>query len=73
MASKLIARLLAPHRAYMRRLDLLILWPSCKQEAQARGLGLDAARKAFGMHARRDSAWKVLGHDEISRRIERLS
>jgi hypothetical protein len=60
-------------RWQQRRVDLAILWPSCKSAARDSGAGLDAARSAFAMHAFRDTAWTALGEDEIRRRIDALS
>jgi len=73
MLSALFKLPLRLHHAYMRRLDLMILWPACKREAEERGRDLDTARAAFAMHAFRDPPWLALGHIEISRRIDRLS
>jgi hypothetical protein len=55
--------------ARRRRIDLEILWPSCK--AQARDL--DHAKAAFAVHAFNDDAWLSLSEDEIKRRIEELT
>ena len=54
--------------ARLRRIDLKILWPVCKQKA----IDLDHAKAAFTLHAFNDEAWKFLGHDEIVKRIDAL-
>jgi hypothetical protein len=51
-----------------RKIDIEVLWPSLCQNAPT----IDAARRAFGYHATRDSAWTVLPDDERRRRIENL-
>lgn len=51
-----------------RRLDILILWPQCKNVAPT----IDLARAAFAFHAFRDPAWLALGEDEIRRSIDAL-
>lgn len=55
--------------AQTRRLDLVILWPSCRKFAP----DLDHAKAAFAMHAFNDAGWLVLGEDEIYRRIDELT
>lgn len=75
----------APIRRLQRHVDIQILWPQCCRVAGEAGatqqltcLGLeivhpvDNARAAFAMHAMSDSAWRVLGADEICRRIDAL-
>lgn len=52
-----------------RRLDLIILWPSCKKYAS----DLDHAKAAFAFHAFDDAAWQSLGNEEIARRIDELT
>jgi hypothetical protein len=52
----------------LRRIDLLFLWPACREHAP----NLDIARQAFALHTTRDHAWLHLGADEITRRIDRL-
>jgi hypothetical protein len=52
----------------MRRIDLLFLWPACREHAP----NIDHARAAFAVHAFRDHAWLCLGAAEIARRIDRL-
>jgi hypothetical protein len=54
--------------ARMRRFDLAILWPSCKEEAR----DLDHAKAAFAVHAFNDPAWLSLGQDELMARIDEL-
>jgi len=51
-----------------RSLDLEILWPICKEQAQ----NMDHAKAAFAYHCYNDPAWKALGDDEIYRRIDAL-
>lgn len=51
-----------------RRIDVEVLWPSCRDQAES----LEYARAAFSLHAHSDPAWLRLGHDEIVRRIEAL-
>jgi hypothetical protein len=60
------------HYAYMRKIDRVVLWPSVKKEAEARGYDLDYARAAFYTHAHGDPPWRVLGDAETRRQIERL-
>lgn len=55
-----------------RKLDLKILWPSCKRIAEERGTGLDHARAAFTLHAVHSQAWLSLGEEEVRRRIAAL-
>jgi hypothetical protein len=54
--------------ARMRRIDLEILWPTCKEEAY----DLDHAKAAFAVHAFNDPAWLELGRDELMARIDEL-
>lgn len=78
-------QLVAPIRALQRHVDIQVLWPQCCRVAGETGpisrvtcLGLeivhpiDNARAAFAMHAMGDRAWRVLGADEICRRIDAL-
>ena len=60
--------LLAPWHWTQRRIDLQILWPSCRDQAP----DLDHAKAAFMWHAMHDHAWLVLGEAEIIRRIGAL-
>jgi len=55
--------------AYLRRIDLAILWPIFRKKAR----DLDHAKAAFAFHAMQDRPWLVLGEDEICRRIDELS
>jgi hypothetical protein len=71
--NRLLRLLLALHYAYLRKIDLVVLWPSLKQEAAARGMGLDEARAVFYGHAHGDPPWRALGDAETRRRIERLT
>jgi hypothetical protein len=64
--------LFASWHAVQRRVDLQILWPACKREAEARGFDLEYAKAAFALHALQDPAWRSLGEDEVGRRIDRL-
>jgi hypothetical protein len=54
--------------ARLRKIDLKILWPSCKTLAP----DLDHARAAFAMHALHDRAWTVLGEAEVCEIVDRL-
>lgn len=83
---RLLERILAPWHALQRHLDVEILWPICCREAgrvytqdgYVTPIGIvltqpvDAARAVFAMHAMEDPAWRVLGADEICRRIDAL-
>lgn len=69
----LLDRLLAPWHWQQRRMDLMILWPACRREALARGLGMAEAKAAFAVHCFRDHPWLVLGEEEIKTRIDRLA
>jgi hypothetical protein len=64
----MIRWLLGLYYARLRRIDLEILWPSCRDQAWS----IDHARAAFAVHAFRDPAWLFLGHDEIANTIDRL-
>ena len=60
-----------------RSIDLKILWPECKKavaeySSDEPGHMLQAAKAVFSKHAFNDTAWLVLGHDEIVKRIENL-
>jgi hypothetical protein len=64
-------------RAYQRRIDLEILWPICKREAQNANYAgpagpLDHARAAFAVHAFNDPAWMCLGEEAIVEFIDKL-
>jgi hypothetical protein len=54
--------------ARMRRLDLKILWPTCKREAP----DLDYAKAAFAYHALHDPAWLELGEEGLMAAIDEL-
>jgi len=54
--------------ARLRKIDLNVLWPACKQQART----IDDAKAAFAVHAYHDRAWLFLGVDEVFRRIDRL-
>jgi hypothetical protein len=54
--------------ARMRRIDLEILWPTCKREAR----DLDHAKSAFAYHAYNDRAWLCLGEDALFAAIDEL-
>lgn len=64
--------LLAPWYAMQRRIDIKVLWPALKQEAERRGHDLDMARDAFAYHAAGEPCWLALGEAECVRRIELL-
>jgi len=72
----MIRWLLDRWRAEQRAIDLRVLWPVCKREAQEADLPgiepLEAARAAFAIHAFNDPAWRRLGDEEIMRRIDDL-
>jgi hypothetical protein len=55
-----------------REIDKRVLWPACREIAIEHGKGLHHARGAFYIHASRDPAWLVLGHDEVLRRVNEL-
>jgi hypothetical protein len=54
--------------ARQRRIDLDILWPICRREAN----DLDHAKAAFAVHAYHDPAWLELG-DELFPFIDSLT
>lgn len=54
--------------AYQRRIDLAILWPSCRERAPT----LDLAKVIFTGHAYRDEAWLCLPEEEMLRIIDGL-
>ncbi len=58
--------------ARLRRIDLQILWPACKEQAARTERQLDHAKAAFAHHAFHDKAWLFLGDAEIARRIDGL-
>jgi hypothetical protein len=73
----MIRWLLRPWRAHLRRIDLRILWPECKAQAQAQGQAgipaLDLARAAFAAHAFHDPVWTAdYSDDELVDFIDRL-
>lgn len=53
---------------HQRAIDLNILWPACRDQAR----DLEAARRAFMIHALHDTAWMHLGREEIERRVREL-
>jgi hypothetical protein len=55
--------------ARQRRIDLDILWPICRREAN----DLDHAKAAFAVHAYHDPAWLELGEDDLFAFIDRLT
>lgn len=48
--------------AHLRRKDIEILWPSCKEVA----LDMDRTRDAFLVYVRGNKAWTVLDDHEIA-------
>jgi len=49
-------------RAWQRRIDMLILWPSCRSAAS----DIESARGAFFVHAMLDTAWtRDMSENEI--------
>lgn len=80
-----IELVLRPYHAMRRQIDVKVLWPQCCCEAYGVGATvsvtcvgvqvvepIDHARRAFAIHAMSDNAWRVLGADEICRRIDAL-
>jgi hypothetical protein len=65
----MISWLLRWWRKRQRAIDLDILWPACREEADG---DLDVAKAAFAVHAFHDPAWLELGETEIVRRIGEL-
>lgn len=61
--------------ARLRRLDLEILWPTCKREAEAAHpeAPLEWAKAAFCAHATKDPAWLFLGWERIVDEIDALT
>jgi hypothetical protein len=55
--------------ARQRRIDMAILWPICRREANA----LDHAKAAFAVHAFNDPAWLELGEDAMLDFIDGLT
>jgi hypothetical protein len=55
-------------RARLRRIDLEILWPTCKREAP----DLDHAKAIFAVHAFNDPAWVSLGQARLIEMIDEL-
>jgi hypothetical protein len=66
-----------PWWATQRRIDIMILWPSCKAAARERGLREEqvvrVARSAFYVHAGVDPAWNYLGVARIQAIVEALT
>lgn len=52
----------------LRAIDILILWPACKEKAPT----LDHAKAAFATHAFRDPAWQFLDDAAIYKIIDAL-
>jgi hypothetical protein len=48
-------------KARQRQLDIKILWPACKKQADS----IEKARRVFLYHALSDSAWSVFTDQEI--------
>lgn len=55
-------------RERQRRIDLMILWPVCKEHAT----DLEHAKAAFAVHAFNDRAWLALGRPAIIKAIDKL-
>ena len=55
--------------ARQRRIDMVILWPICRREAN----DLDHAKAAFAVHAFNDPAWLELGEDAMLDFIDGLT
>lgn len=64
----MIQWLLRMWRRRLRRIDMNILWPTCKRMAP----DLDRAKAAFAAHAFNDHAWCDLSEAEIISIIEGL-
>jgi hypothetical protein len=66
------------HAKRLRRLDIEILWPAMKADAdealaeRPEGERLAYARMAFEDHAVRDPAWLAIGMAEIDKTIAAL-
>jgi len=68
--------LLSKWRARQRQIDIMILWPRCKQQAIEMGKEppLDWAKVAFMVHAKMDPAWvDEFSEDEIEDIIDGLT
>lgn len=52
--------------ARVRRVDVRILWPTCKAKAP----NISVAKAAFAVHAFGDPAWLFLGKEEVYRFID---
>jgi hypothetical protein len=61
--------ILAWWHARQRQIDMDILWPICRREAN----DLDHAKAAFAVHAYNDPAWLELGEDTLFQTIDRLT
>lgn len=55
--------------AHKRRVDLDILWPSCKQNASS----VFAARLAFRAHCLQDPAWMAIPAREVDEIVRQLT
>lgn len=51
-----------------RRIDLQILWPVCKKQAN----DIEHAKALFACHAFNDNAWLILGDEGIKKVIDEL-
>lgn len=54
--------------ARLRKIDMDILWPTCRDQAK----NLDNARAAFAVHAMNDPAWMFLGEEAACQIIDGL-
>ena len=61
--------ILAWWHARQRRIDMDILWPICRREAN----NLDHAKAAFAVHAYNDPAWMELGEEKLFAFIDGLT
>jgi hypothetical protein len=59
----MIKWLLNKWHARLRRIDIEVLWPICKDKTSS----IQEARKVFLFHIFLDNAWRELGGDEIYR------
>ena len=55
--------------ARLRRIDIELLRPTCRDQAR----NIDHAKAAFAVHAFNDRAWLFLGHDKIIEIIDGLA
>ena len=61
--------LLSGYYRRLRRIDVEILWPACRDQAE----NLHLAKAAFAYHAFNDEAWLYLDENEAIRQIDSLT